>query len=114
MERYPHDIVEHNLPFVLLLGLESGSKDETPAQSPPPITPLGDGGFRIRARLPSVTGRLADDLRTTLLSYDASDQPWRSLAIEKGRSGISCRVESVGRVGEGINRSTQLRLTDQT
>lgn len=113
MEKYPQDLIEHNLPFVLLLGLESDAESETRAHSPPLTAPSSDSGFYIKARSPPITGRLADDLRTTLLSYDASDQPRSSLSSERSKPHIACKVKSVGRVGKRSAAPVRLCSTDQ-
>ncbi|KAK5946481.1 hypothetical protein PMZ80_000624 [Knufia obscura] len=95
MEPYPADYVVHNLPLVILSGLEP-SKAETPIGE---ITQefLGDGGFRIRAELAPLHHPLTKDLRATLLSYDRSDAPWRSQSTDKTEQIHAFKIRSVGR-----------------
>lgn len=98
MEAYPHDYVVHNLPLVLLSGLESTTVETSIGEKSQAY--LGDGGFRIRADLPPVQHPLKDDLRATLLSYDRSDAPWQSHPSDKTEQPHAFKIRSVGRVGQ--------------
>lgn len=98
MEAYPSDYVVHNLPLILLSGLEP-NKVETPIGETTQEF-LGDGGFRLRADLAPLYHPLTKDLRATLLSYDRSDAPWRSLSTGKTEQAQAFKIRSVGRVGQ--------------
>lgn len=99
MDSYPDEYVTHNLPFVLLSGLEQEASTESIA-SDHTRTYLGEGGFRIRAELPPVQGSIAEELLNTLLSYDSTKAPWHSQTPEKGVVKQALKVRSVGRVGQ--------------
>lgn len=98
MNLFPSDYLVHNLPLLFLSGLEPENTADTPAGDT--RTFLGDGGFRIRSELPPLHHTLKNDLRATLLSYDRSDAPWRSQAVDKSDQAHAFKIRSVGRVGQ--------------
>lgn len=98
MDRFPSDYVLHNLPLLLLSGLDTGNPLE-PNLSSKTQTFLFEGGFRIRVDVPIVHGPLAKQLLQTFLDHDASDIPWHSHSSTSG-NGIVFRIASVGRVGQ--------------
>lgn len=95
MEAYPPDYIAHNLPLVLLSGLESAAAETPIAEKSRQY--LGDGGFRIRADLAPVHHPLKDDLRATLLSYDCTAAPWHSQSTDKTEQPPAFKIRSVGR-----------------
>jgi trafficking protein particle complex subunit 11 len=100
MEAYPKDYIEHNLPLIILSGLQSQSdlSRDAPEQS---RNPLLEGGFRIRTDAEPVTGSTAEGLLQAFLTADSSDSPWNSRATpKKTDNGGSFRIKSVGRVGQ--------------
>lgn len=99
MNSYPDDYVVHNLPLVILTGLEPNSAAETPFGEKS-FEFLGDGGFRIRADLPALHHPLTAELRAALLAHDRSDAPWRSQSTDKTEQGYAFKIRSVGRVGQ--------------
>jgi hypothetical protein len=105
MEAYPKDFVEHNLPLIILSGLQAQSdlSKDVPDQS---RNPLLEGGFRIRTDAAPVTGPTAERLFRAFLSADSSDTPWNSRATPKKTDiGGSFRIKSVGRVGQTPSRA---------
>lgn len=98
MNSYPADYLVHNLPLLFLSGLEPENTPDTPAGDT--RTFLGDGGFRIRSELPPLHHPLKNNLRTTLLSYDRSNGPWRSQSVDKSDQAQAFKIRSVGRVGQ--------------
>lgn len=98
MNSFPPDYLVHNLPLLFLSGLEPENTPDTPAGDT--RTFLGDGGFRIRSDIPPLHHTLKNDLRATLLSYDRSEAPWRSQAVDKPDQAHSFKIRSVGRVGQ--------------
>lgn len=100
MEAYPQDYVEHNLPLIILSGLQPQSDLSRDAfdQS---RSPLLEGGFRIRTDAEPVTGSTAQSLLRAFLAADSSDTPWNSRATpQKAQNSGSFRIKSVGRVGQ--------------
>jgi hypothetical protein len=105
MEAYPKDFVEHNLPLIILSGLQAQSdlSKDVPDRS---RNPLLDGGFWIRTDAAPVTGPTAERLFRAFLSADSSDTPWNSQATPKRTDiGGSFRIKSVGRVGQTPSRA---------
>ena len=100
MEAYPKDYVEHNLPLIVLSGLQSQS-DPSKDASEQLRNPLLEGGFRIRTDSAPLTGSTAESLVRAFLAADSSDAPWNSRATSaKTKNGGSFRIKSVGRVGQ--------------
>lgn len=100
MEAYPKDYVEHNLPLIILSGLQAQSElsKDAPGQL---RDPLLEGGFRIRTDAPPVTGSTAETLLRAFLAADASDIPWNNRATpRRTENGGIFRIKSVGRVGQ--------------
>ena len=105
MEAYPKDYVEHNLPLIILSGLQGQSdlSKDAPEQS---RNPLLDGGFRIRTEAAPVAGPTAERLLQAFLTADSSDTPWNSRAAsKKTENGGSFRIRNVGRVGQTPSRA---------
>lgn len=97
MDAYPQDYVTHNLPLVLLSGLESESKDE-PESIDYPL--LREKGVKIDSDFPPVSGSTAEELRRVLLDEDASQVAWNAREDTNARLfGVGYKVKSIGRVG---------------
>lgn len=96
MDAYPEDYVAHNLPFVLLSGLETETKDE-PESVDYPL--LRETGPKIYSDFPPVGGMTAEELRRTLLDEDAFQLPWNSRDEMDASLGVGYKVKSIGRVG---------------
>lgn len=99
MDAYPEDYVAHNLPLILLSGIEPAP--DHVANKPEVRYPLlQEKGTPIESDFPLLSGRLVEDLRTAFLQQDASDAPWNSRS-HTGRSiGIGLRIKIIGRVGQ--------------
>jgi trafficking protein particle complex subunit 11 len=100
MEAYPKDYVEHNLPLIVLSGLQAQSdiSKDAPEQS---LNPLLEGGFRIRTDAVPLTGSTAESILRAFLAADSSGASWNGRATpSKTENGVSFRIKSVGRVGQ--------------
>lgn len=99
MDAYPEDYVVHNLPFILLSGLEAEPPDD--AESSGPEYPLLlEKGPRIYSDFPPLSGPTAEELRRNLLKEDASGMSWDNRESTSTRySGIGYKIKSIGRVG---------------
>lgn len=101
MDAYPEDYVNHNLPFVLLSGLEASSEDDAITSAKYPL--LSEKGAVIFSELSPVSGAVAEELRSVLLDEDGSRMPWKSRpSLEDNNSsaaGIGFKIKSIGRVG---------------
>lgn len=107
MDAYPEDYIAHNLPYVLLCGLEADTED--PAESPNVQYPfLFTKGTEVSSDLPPVSGPVAEELRKALLEEDASEAPWNSLNEIRRTGGIGLKVKSIGRVGQQLLRAVEL------
>ncbi|KAB8259606.1 Gryzun, putative trafficking through golgi-domain-containing protein [Aspergillus pseudonomiae] len=97
MDAYPEDYVAHNLPFVLLSGLEPESEDGL-GSSCTDYPLLHEKGVHIYSDLPPLGGSTAEELREILLAEDASRTPWeaRENALVES-AGIEYKIKSVGR-----------------
>lgn len=98
MEAYPEDYVNHNLPLVLLSGLEAG--DDTEANSGYPL--LAEKGTHIFSDFPPLSGGVAEELRSLFLQEDGTHMPWKSRVNVSGNTAtanIGYRIKSSGRVG---------------
>lgn len=98
MNRFPNDYVLHNLPLLLLSGLNTSSQPELePAGRAHEF--LHEGGFRIKVDVPAVQGPLAEQLLHAFREQDASSIPWHSQSLS-ARNGRAFKILSVGRVGQ--------------
>lgn len=99
MNVFPHDYVRHNLPLIVLSGLNTETTiDPDHGTASRPL--LLEGGFRIKTELPSVTGPLAERLLHALLASDAGEVPWNGRgSFAKDHGGIFT-FRAVGRVGQ--------------
>ncbi|KIX95367.1 uncharacterized protein Z520_08884 [Fonsecaea multimorphosa CBS 102226] len=96
MDRFPQDYVLHNLPLLLLSGLNTRSPSEPDALGKTHEF-LHEGGFRIKVDAPVVSGPLAEQLLQSFCEQDASDVPWHS-QYSTARNGRIFKIVKVGRV----------------
>jgi hypothetical protein len=101
MNAFPSDYIVHNLPLLLLSGLEVKSNKEQDALDHSKVL-LREGGFRIKTDTPPVSGSVAETLREALLECDASAANWNGRAISASKYGGGYRIKSVGRVGQAL------------
>ena len=95
MDAYPEDYVVHNLPFILLSGLDAGSDGDQHSDYPL----LYKGDATIDSDFPPLTGPTAEQLRQAFLEEDASRAPWeRRNEKRASSSGAGYKIKSVGRV----------------
>lgn len=101
MDAYPEDYLVHNLPLILLSGLETNAKDESGSTADDVNYPLlREKGYHIYSDFPAVSGHAAEELRNALLEKDASQAPWISRTDALGRpAATGVKIKSVGRVG---------------
>ena len=103
MDGYPAHYVAHNLPFIVLFGLGSPSKDtgsygklESQIERSYPL--LQEKGIYISSDLPNVAGA-AEELLATFHDFDARDAAWNNRP-GKGQTGTTdFTYRTVGRVG---------------
>ncbi len=98
MDRFPQDYVGHNLPLLLLSGLNTRSSNE-PDPSGKAHEFLHQGGFRIKVEAPLVGGPLAEKLLQAFSDQDASNVPWHSQSFAS-RNGRVFKIATAGRVGQ--------------
>lgn len=94
MDAYPTGYVEHNLPYVLLFGLESG---DTVESTPQEKELLQAGGFVVKSELPPVSGEQVQSLVRELLKADANDQPWSARNGTGQNAVLAFRIRRTGR-----------------
>jgi trafficking protein particle complex subunit 11 len=96
MDAYPAAYVEHNLPFVLLFGLDK--KDEVHGDAQEQAL-LQSGGFVVKSDLPPVSGERAHQLVKELLKADGAGRTWASKSGPNQGSPLGFRLQRTGRVG---------------
>ena len=101
MDAFPSDYVVHNLPLLLLSGLESEPSKEHDVVDHSKFL-LREGGFRIKTDIPPVTGTVVETLREALLGSDASAANWNGRAISAKEYGGGYKIRSVGRVRQAL------------
>lgn len=100
MDAYPEDYVNHNLPLVLLSGLEAGAEDDSDASVNYPL--LAEKGPKVFSDFPPLSGAVAEDLRRVLLEEDGTQMAWKSSPLSSSGNSSSphmrYRIKSAGRV----------------
>ncbi|KAJ5489619.1 hypothetical protein N7539_004509 [Penicillium diatomitis] len=76
MDAYPQDYVAHNLPLVLLSGLQPDNEYDSKAPARYPL--LEEKGTKIVSDFPPLSGAIAEELRRALLAEDGSHRPWKA------------------------------------
>lgn len=98
MDRFPEDYYLHNLPLLLLSGLDAENhNDLDPSRKAHNL--LQEGGFRIRIDAPLIQGDVARHLQESFREQDASNLPWNAQSLAS-RNGRVFKITSVGRVGQ--------------
>jgi hypothetical protein len=103
MDAYPEDYVNHNLPLVLLSGLEADTENDANPTVDYPL--LAEKGPRIFSDFPPLSGAVAEELRRALLEEDGSQMPWRAGLTSGGNATsphIAYRIRSSGRVSSPL------------
>lgn len=102
MDAYPDDYVNHNLPLVLLSGLEAGPEEANESLFEYPL--LAERGHHIFSDFPPLSGAVAEELRRVLLAEDGSQMPWKAGQSQSSNGNqsaprIGYKIKSTGRVG---------------
>lgn len=95
MEAYPEELVEHNLPLVLLSGLGSGPTAE---ESTLALNRQG-GGTKILLNSPECPGDRVTSLLNQFLQLDGSGLAWNSSTLPGPTGTVKYRIRAIGRVG---------------
>lgn len=98
MNAFPEDYVVHNLPLIVLSGLEDEQDDTNSGGRARNL--LSEGGFRIKTDLPPVKGQTAQFLLRALLDYDSSERPLHGRGLAQTDQHAVFRIQSAGRVGQ--------------
>ena len=102
MEAFGVDYTVHNLPLLLLSGLDSRDRSHSDI-APTKRSPLHEGGFRVRTDLPPLDGPLAQSLRDAFLTHDGSRAPWRAQSASSNPV-KHFKIKTVGRVGQALRQ----------
>lgn len=101
MDAYPQDYINHNLPLVLLSGLEADVQDESGSVVQVDYPLLAEKGPKIFSDFPPLSGAVAEEMRRVLLEEDGSQMHWRTGLASSGNASsphIAYRIKSSGRV----------------
>ncbi|KIV88250.1 hypothetical protein PV10_07949 [Exophiala mesophila] len=96
MDCYPDTFVTHNLPLVVVSGLEA-SDEHTLDPSGKAHNFLLQGGFRVRTDAAPVSGEISKHLLQAFRDLDGSSVPWHAQALAS-RSSKPCKISYTGRV----------------
>ncbi|KAL4877211.1 Gryzun, putative trafficking through golgi-domain-containing protein [Aspergillus karnatakaensis] len=97
MDAYPEPYVAHNLPFILLSGLENGIS-EVVSRTEERVESLNRNWVVIESDFPPLVGPVAEELRGVFISEDASRAPWEPQHdIDADNPQIGYKIKSVGR-----------------
>lgn len=96
MEAYSGEYVGHNLPFILLSGLEGSSETEYGLAADSPYL---RNGIKIASDQPLCSGRAAQHLRDEFIKTDATHRPWLNGIEGEAARTLSFKMRAVGRVG---------------
>ncbi|KAL2841068.1 Gryzun, putative trafficking through golgi-domain-containing protein [Aspergillus pseudodeflectus] len=98
MDAYPQHYVAHNLPFVLLSGLETHESPGDPKTEEIAYPLLKENGFTIESDFPPLDGPSAEELRSLFLNENASRNPWDPWDhLGADSSKVKYKIKSVGR-----------------
>ncbi|KAF2120977.1 Gryzun, putative trafficking through golgi-domain-containing protein [Lophiotrema nucula] len=95
MDAYPPEFVQHNLPFIVLSGLEDKSGLE-PIPAIQDVLP-GRAITTINSDVPSIAGKDARQLLREFLSLDGSGAPWNARGGAGRANLLGFRFRAVGR-----------------
>lgn len=106
MDAYPPEYALHNLPFIVLSGLDTTHELE----SPPPIQHVlpGRATTTISSEIPPVTGERAQQLLQEFLNADGTNAPWNARGLNRRGNILGFRTRTVGRVGQECLAAQQL------
>lgn len=98
MNAFGIDYIVHNLPLIILSGLDSRDRSHSDVSTSKQQY-LQEGGFRIKSDLPGLESPIADSLRTAFLAYDGSHTLWRPQPAFSPSLKLF-KIKTVGRVGQ--------------
>ena len=110
MDAFGDDYVVHNLPLLLLSGLEGRQHARSDA-SPTAASPLHEGGFRVKTDLPTLDSPDATRLRDTFLAHDGSQAVWKAQSPSSTQA-KGFKIRNIGRVGQAPIHRHALTLAD--
>ncbi|ORY13458.1 Gryzun, putative trafficking through golgi-domain-containing protein [Clohesyomyces aquaticus] len=96
MDAYPPEYVLHNLPFIVLSGLEASPELDHGLPDINHVLP-GRAKTTIDSEIPPATGKRAQQLLSEFLNADGSDAPWNGRATTRRGNLIAFRLRAVGR-----------------
>lgn len=95
MDAYPAGYVQHNLPFLLLFGIDDHDELQINAQE---RSLLQDGGFIVKSELPPVSGDRVKRLLGEFRRASGSSQAWRAKSAGPQNGLVGYRFRLAGRV----------------
>jgi hypothetical protein len=98
MDAFGTDYIVHNLPLLILSGLDSRDRSQSDVSSSKQHL-LQEGGFRLKTDLPPLNDPIADALRNAFLSHDGSEALWRVQSPSSTPLKLF-KIKTVGRVGQ--------------
>ena len=108
MDAYPADYVFHNLPLIVLSGVDAAQPEP---QSLPPLQDVlpGKGATHINSEIPALTSTRAQQLLQEFLDADGSDAPWNGRPGNRKGNLIGFKFRAAGRVGQAPALSLVLK-----
>lgn len=89
MDAYPQGSLDHNVPFIVVSGLNSNTFELPLSEE------LKDQSILIRSELPSLDTKEAQVLDEHFQEVDAQGRSWTGVARDEK---FRCRIKSIGRV----------------
>lgn len=105
MDAYPQGSLDHNVPFMIVSGLNSNSCEL------PLSDELRDQSILIRSELPALDSKEAQVLDEHFKEVDAKGHSW--VGVERDEP-FRCRIKSIGRVSLGRKAACGPKFTDLT
>lgn len=102
MDAYPPGYISHNLPFIVLSGLEAAPELE-PRRPFQELLP-GLQQTTVNADIPPLVNSRAQQLLQEFLSYDSTNTPWEAHGLDRRETLTKFRMRAVGRVGQAPHR----------
>ena len=98
MEAYPASYIAHNVPLVVLFGLDPQSHDEI-KNTEQTFPLLEEKGIYIASDLPNLRGAVAEELLSGFRYFDARNASWNSRPGRGKMGTMGFTYRAVGRVG---------------
>ncbi|KAI9758139.1 MAG: hypothetical protein M4579_003171 [Chaenotheca gracillima] len=98
MDAYPEQFLAHNLPLIILSGLDGDHAQSTQDVEGSSYPLIGETGPRINDESPPVATPTAKELLQCFLKADARGAPWNGKTGERGQTpSIGFRIKGTGR-----------------